>query len=139
MKTVWTYTLELAAAIASLYSNNPKYNNVRIFTPNYGKNYTDNYKENLLADLQKIKPKNVISIFIDASHIELNESAMQPRIVLHFIPKLNTTDIHLVSIDEANYKVDRIKTQEMNALDAAQYYYNLSNDTQEYYEQVIKE
>ena len=77
-------------------------------------------------------------IFIDASHIDLNETAMQPRIVLHFATKLNTTEIHLVSIDEANYKVEGIRMQEMSEIDAAQYCYNLSVDTQEYYEQIIK-
>jgi hypothetical protein len=137
MNTVWTYTLELAGIIAGLYNNNSKYNNVRVFLPNYGRNYADNYQERLLADLKDVNPKNVTPIFIDASHIDLNETAMQPRIVLHFAPKLNTTEIHLVSIDEANYKVDGIRMQEMSAIDSAHYYYDLSNDTQEYYEQII--
>lgn len=138
MNTVWTYTLELAGAIANLYLDNPKYNNVRVFIPNYGRNYADNFQNRLLTDLQKINPKNVVPIFIDASHIELDEKAMQPRIVLHYASQLNTTDVHLISIDEGNYRIDGIRMQKMSATDAAQYYYNLSNDTQEYYEQIIK-
>lgn len=137
MNTVWTYTLELAGGIANLYSNNPKYNNVRIFIPNYGRNYVNNYQKGLLTDLQNARPENVTPIFIDASHIDLNETAMQPRIVLHFAPKSNTTEIHLVCINEANYIIDGIRMQKMSTIEAAHYYYNLSNDTQEYYEQLI--
>ncbi|QKX04101.1 hypothetical protein HN014_03980 [Aquimarina sp. TRL1] len=138
MNTVWIYTLELASVIANLYYNNPKYNNVRVFIPSYGKNYADNFQDRILTDLQNTNPKSVAPIFIDASHIELEEKAMQPRIVLHYAPKSDTTDVHLVAIDHANYKIDRIRIEKMTAADAGEYYYNLSNDTQEYYEQIIK-
>jgi len=57
MNSFWTYTLELAGIIADLYNNNPKYNNVRVFLPNYGRNYADSYQERLLANLKDINPK----------------------------------------------------------------------------------
>lgn len=138
MNTVWIYTLELASVIANLYHHNPKYNNVRIFIPSYGKNYGNNFQDRILGELQNVSPQNVVPIFIDASHIELNENAMQPRIVLHYSPQLDATDVHLVAIDDADYRIDRVRMENMIAADAGQYYYNLSNDTQEYYEQIIK-
>lgn len=137
MNTIWTYTLELAGVIADLYSKNSKYANVRVFLPNYGKSYSENFQDRLLTDLQNVQPKKLTPIFLDASHKELNESAMQPRIVLHFAPQLNTTEVHLVAIDEANFKIEASNMQTMSAEDAGQYYYSLSNDTQEYYEQII--
>lgn len=92
----------------------------------------------MVADLHGINPKNVVSIFIDASHIELGESAMQPRIVLHYASNLNVTDIHLVSVFEGDYRIDQVRMNDMNVADAAEYYYNLSKNTQEYYEQMIR-
>ncbi|WP_431472015.1 hypothetical protein I5168_12640 [Nonlabens sp. SCSIO 43208] len=137
MNEVWNYTLEMAGLIAQLYANNPKYNNVRVFIPNYAINIAEDYKERLLTDIANINPKSVVAIFIDASHIQLEEIAMQPRIVLHFDPKRKTTDVHLVTVDDAIYKIDTVRMQELSPPDAAAYYHKLSNDTQEYYEQYL--
>lgn len=137
MNEVWNYTLEMAGTIAQSYNDNPKYNNVRVFIPNYAKNYSKNFTEELLRTLKSTKANNVVSIFIDASHIKFKQAAMQPRIVLHSDPKRKTTDVHLVTVDDANYKIDTVRMQELSPSDAAAYYYKLSNDTQEYYEQYL--
>ncbi len=139
MEKYFNYALELAGNIANHFNNNNNYNNVRVYCPNFGKGYSEDFINVLLTNYGNYNPTNNVTLIIDASHIKLEEKAMQPRVVLHYLPRLNLINITTVSVEEDfPIIINKDKMGNTTAVELALYYYELSNTTQQYYEKMIK-
>jgi len=138
MDYYFKYALELAGNFAELVAGNINYHNVRVSIPNYGKIYSYDYLKSLMLIHQKTNPKYPVTIIIDASHVSMDEGAMQPHFLMHYIP--SSKKINLIAVF-ANDELDNItkeKMDESSAIDMSKIYFSLAEQTLQYYEEELK-
>ncbi|KAB8153460.1 hypothetical protein EZY14_009510 [Kordia sp. TARA_039_SRF] len=138
-KNLLQYSLNVAATIAELYSNNNDYIEVRSFFPKQDLHITDDFRKAMLRD-NRFSVDDPIFVIIAASHETYNNSnAMKPEIRLEYIPEKNKTYICTAYISsEFNDIIDDSITKEFEAEDLGRNLYNLMIETQHDFKKELK-